>query len=387
MTVCSKLMCSAILVLGSALRCQAGSELADTTEAGADHTGPTSVILDYGSNPIPPEVFASPDYVPPPGYLKNTPRTPEFNAEETLSSPGEPEGVVTIVTTSDGYTWKIIARTLSANWPYDPEQYPTLDPPPTSAWDAAFRSPTPPAGVVRYSANEKNQLMTFWANESDSPSGEPILRFFIEDEWGNRYMMMSTGAMSDEETLADFEAAVLPAGWTKSTGYLSETITLAPAYGAGDQAQYNIWRDSADSTYVQIHWSTSGHGIAEQIPGKPIWGGPESDRIYGTTGDDLVHGAEGNDTIVPLGGDDEVYGDAGTDTVVLEGLPSDYVLVGAVEGEVTVEIEGLGTSKILHDVEYVRFDNRTCRVSADWHCSAAPGRRMLPVLRRGLVAP
>ena len=370
----------AISLIAPASPVVAGSELADTTEAGADRTGPTDILLDYGSNPIPPEVFESPDYVPPPGYLKNTPRTAEFNAEETLSSPGEPDGVVTIVTTSDGYTWKIIASTRSANWPYDPADYPTFEPPPTSAWDAAFRAPTPPEGVVRYSANEKNQIMTYWATEQDAPDGDPILRFFVLDPWGNRYMMMATGAETAEETRVAFEAAVLPARWSKSTGNLPQTIDLAPAYGAGDQAQFNIWRDSADNTFVQIGWSKSGNGIAQQIVGMPIWGGPRSDRINGTDGDDLIHGAQGNDVIAPLAGNDEIYGDAGTDVVVLSGKSADYTLTRPSSDPATFELDGPAGEKLLHDVELVRFDDRTCRPSGDRLCANVALRR-LPILR------
>ncbi|MEW6267858.1 MAG: hypothetical protein AB1689_01005 [Thermodesulfobacteriota bacterium] len=365
----------AILVLGAASRADAGSELADVTQIGADRMGPTDVILDYPPNPIPAELFASPDYVPPPGYLKNTPRTAQFDAEETLSSPGEPEGVVTVVTTPDGFTWKRIARTLSANWPYDPDQYATLDPPPLNAWDAAFRSPTPPAGVVRYSANEKNQLMTFFATDGDAPEGEPILRYFVEDVWGNRYMMMATGAASVEETIADFEAAVLPAGWRRWTGYLPETVTLVPAYGAGNQAQYNIWRDSADSTFVQIRWSASGHGIAEQIAGMPIWGGRGNDRVLGTPGDDVVHGADGHDTLLPLAGDDEVYGDAGVDTVAFAGSSWQYAVTAQSEDGTFVELQAADGTKALHDVEYVRFANRTCVVAPRWRCTTSAVRR------------
>ena len=236
--------------------------------------------------------------------------------------------------------------------------------------------------MVRYSANEKNQRMTFWANEGDSPTGAPILRYFTQDEWGNRYMMMASGGATVEETLADFTAAVLPDGWKKWLGYLPETVTVAPAYGADDQAQFNIWRDSGDNTHVQIHWSSSGHGIAEQIAGMPIWGGERSNLHYGTAGDDLIHGAGGDDTIVALGGDDTIHGDAGTDTVVLEGSSADYVDTSIYGHGSFHEFIGLGTTKLLYDVEFVRFADVTCSVKPSWRCPPrrilGPRQRLLP---------
>lgn len=333
---------------------QAGFEIADLTEAPEDgFRGFTKVWLDYGDNPITPEEWET--YTPSAGYIKNTPRNPEFNAEETFSSPGLPEGEV-LVETIDTYTWKFIAQTQSAMWPYNKRLFPgTLN-----AYQAAFATTTPPAGTVKFSSNEKNQEMIFWARENDSPSGAPIQRFFVTDAWGNRFIMGASGAATDEEIPALFEAAVLPSGWTKSTGYLDETLHLLPAYGDGDQAHFNLFRESSDNTFFQIAWGASGESLAGQIPGMPIWGGPSNDTLLGRSGDDnLIHGAEGDDTIIAKGQDDTIHGDAGIDTVMLEGRWAAYSVLACSENGTEVLLFGKGCQKTLHNVEFIQCKDRT----------------------------
>lgn len=344
-------------LLGGGLACgslRAGFEIADVTEAYKDgFRGYTKVWLDYGDNPITAEEWET--YTPSPGYLKNTPRNAEFNAETTFSSPGMPDGEV-IVDTIDGYTWKFIAQTQSAMWPYNKRLFPGT----RNAYEAAFATTTPPAGTVKFSSNEKNQEMVFWARENDAPDGAPIQRFFITDEWGNTYILGASGAATDEEVAASFESSVLPKGWTKSTDYLEETLNVLPAYGAGNQAHFNLFRESADNTFFQISWSASGHGIAEQIAGMPIWGGPTSDKIFGRAGDDnLIHGAEGDDTIVVLGQNDTIYGDEGTDTAVFDAPWSAYSVLACAENGTEVLLYGRGFEKELHDVEFLKFKDRT----------------------------
>lgn len=338
---------------------RAGYEIADLTDAWRDgFRGYTRVYLDYGDNRITAEAWDA--FEPPVGYLKNTPRNPEFNAENTFSSPGIPSPEVQIETIG-GYTWKFIAQIQSAMWPYNSTLFPdTINP-----YQAAFSTVTPPPGAIKFSSNEKNQEMIFWARENNSPDGAPILRFFITDQWGNKYIMGASGAPTDDEIPASFAAAELPEGWTKSTGYLEETLSLFPAYGSGNQAHYNLFRESADNTFFQIEWGESGHSIAQQIAGMPIWGGSTSDTILGRAGDDnLIHGGEGDDLIFSLGHNDTIYGDAGIDTVVFLGDFSDYSILHYAEGGAELTLFGFGYEKYLYDVEYLRFDDLTIATSA-----------------------
>ncbi|HMT06071.1 MAG TPA: hypothetical protein PKD76_11065 [Solirubrobacterales bacterium] len=335
---------------------KAGNEIADIAKVGKDRKGPMDVLLAMGENPITHEAFET--YTPPPRYIKNTERTAQFNYQETLSSPGEKEPDVTTVVTPEGYTWIIVAQIKSAMWPYDAAQYPEMDPPPTSAWDAAFQTPTPPNGVVRYSANQKNQDMYFWAR-NDNGEGERILRYFITDNWGNTYMMMASNMRTPEETTQAFRNAALPAGWKKSTRYLRKTRVVSPAYDLGSSANFNIFRDSADNSWVQVGWGKDGRSIAQQIgDGMPIWGGKTSDRILGTKGDDTINGAEGNDLIKPFTGNDKVYGDKGRNTVVLPGKAKHYRVVS--QNRSTVKLAGNGGQRTLKNIQRVRFSDRSC---------------------------
>lgn len=336
---------------------KAGAELADIAKVGKDRKGPMDVLLGMGENPITDDEFAT--YVPPPRYVKNTERTAQFNYQETLSSPGEKEPDVTTVITPEGYTWIIVARIRSAMWPFDPSHYPDLDPPPVSAWDAAFQSPTPPEGTVRYSANQKNQDMYFWAR-ADNGEGERIMRYFITDQWGNTYMMMASNMRTPEETTQAFREAVLPPGWKKSMRPLRKTRVVRPAYDlAGTTANFNVFRDSADNSWVQIGWGRLGGSIARQIGDTmPIWGGKGSDRLLGTRGDDLIHGAEGHDVIRPFRGNDRVHGDRGRNTVVLPGKSTRYRVIA--QNRSSVRLAGYGDRKTLHNIHRVRFADRSC---------------------------
>ena len=336
----------------------AGFEIADLTDAWQDgFHGYTRVYLDYGDNPITAEEWAT--FVPPTGYLKNTPRNAEFNAENTFSSPGMPIPEVEVVEIG-GYTWKFIAQTQSAMWPFNSELFPGY----SNSYQAAFNTTTPPPGSIKWTSNEKNQEMIFWATEGNDPEGAPILRYFIADQWGNKFIKGATGVETDAEIYDSFQSSVLPEGWTKSTGYLEETISLFPAYGAGDQAHFNIFRESADNTFFQFEWSVTGEGVARQIEDMPIWGGAAPDNILGRAGDDnLIHGAEGDDFIFALGQNDQIYGDAGIDTVVLAGDLSDYSFLSEAGGS-QLTIWGFGSEKFLYDVEYLQFDDGTVSTSA-----------------------
>jgi hypothetical protein len=340
---------------------RAGQEIADLTKIGADRRGPTDVLLASGSNPIGAEAFV--DYVPPQGYLKNTERMAEFNDQETLSSPDKPEPEVTYVTTPDGYTWTFIARIRSFMWPFRAAQYADMEPSPQTGWEAAAFVPTPLKGTVRYSANTKNQIMYFWAREGNVATGAPIKRYFITDRWGNRYIMMASGALNAADKDAAFKAAVLPAGWRKSTGRLSKTLAAMPAHDNDGAAQYNIFRDSGDNSYVQIGWGKHGVSIAQQIGDTmPIWGGRAGDYLRGTNGNDIIHGAEGNDTIVTGLGDDVVFGDGGkANTAILPGRVVSYRME-EVNADV-ITLTGRHGRKQLDHIQRIQFADGLCWAS------------------------
>lgn len=343
---------------------QAGFEIAYVAEAPENNwQGYTKVYIDSGDNPIDAEEWEA--FVPPPGYFKNTPRNAEFNAENTFTSPGLPYVQIDAIGTDpegEGYTWMFVAQTQSAMWPYNHELFPGT----TNAYEAAALVTTPPPGAIKFSSNEKNQEMIFWARENNAPDGAPILRYFITDEWGNRYIMGATGSATDEGTYEAFWDSVLPnENWVKSEGFLEETLNLFPAYSSDGQAHYNLFRDSADNTFFQIEWGGSGNGIAAQIEDMPLWAGATNDTILGRAGDDnLIHGAQGNDTIFAQGNNDSIYGDDGVDTVVLQGIFSDYSVVSWTEGGVELGLSGFGSTKYFYDVEYLQFDNGTIATSA-----------------------
>lgn len=341
--------------LALCLPARAAYEIADISSVGIDFQGYTKVYLDSGTNPIDSQEEWD-NYTPPPGFLKNTPRNAEFNDEQTLSSPGLPVGQVTPYTDNSGYTWKFIAQTQSAMWPYASG---------TNPYEQAAYTVTPPAGTLKYSSNEKNQIMTFFATQGDDPSGLPIQRYFITDQWGNQYIMGTTAVPNDADIPASFAASVLPSGWTKSTGFLDATLHLAPAYGAGNLAHFNLFRESADNTFFQFSWSSSGNTLANQIVDMPIWGGPVSDTIRGRAGDDnLVHGAEGDDTIHALGLNDTLYGDAGIDTVVLAGGFGEYALVSYANDGALLVLSRDGLTKTINDAEFLQFDDATISTAA-----------------------
>lgn len=333
----------------------AAYEIADLTEAAQNSfQGYTRVYIDYGDHAITAEEWET--YTPSPGYIKNTPRNAEFNAENTFSSPGLPDGQVT-VSTIDGYTWKFIAQTQSAMWPYDQATFPGTQ----NAYEAASATTTPPVGTIKFSSNEKNQEMIFWARENNLPDGSLITRYVATDQWGNTYLMGASGTSA----AASLDSLNLPPGWSVVTTTFADTFSLFPAYGAGDQAHFNLFRDSADNTFFQMGWSASGQSIAGQIADMPIWGLATNDLIYGRSDDDnLIHGAEGDDVIYSLGLNDSLHGDSGIDTVVLPGDFADYVVLTFADNGLSLGLSGFGLEKSIFDVEFLQFDDQTIATSA-----------------------
>lgn len=153
-----------------------GFEIAYLGNIGTDFKGSTQVYLAGGTNPMTAAAWEA--CVPPYGYIKNTTRNVECNSQDVLTSPDSPTGE-TYITTSDNYTWLFVAETVSANWPFNAADYTTSY---TSGYEAAALTTPPRPGVIKYSANTKNALVTELANDAD---GQPIERYFIRDAWGN----------------------------------------------------------------------------------------------------------------------------------------------------------------------------------------------------------
>jgi len=269
--------------------------------------GYTANVIDYprdfvqaykdgGSNPINATEWET--YTPPTGYTKNTTRYLQFNESISLGGPGDPIGTETYITTSDGYTWGIISNVISAMWPFDASQY--TFPSNLGTFYAGNLTVTPPAGVIKVSANYKAQLMKYYANENGVPPGTPgavpILRYFITDQWGNKYIMQASDYSTPDEVTASFDAAILPAGWTKEKNYLPADYVLSPARGPANTFEYVLIRDNQNNTYDQIYWSPSGVVLASQVQesGMPIWGGLASDTLrISNSFDNLLVGGGG----------------------------------------------------------------------------------------------
>ncbi len=157
-----------------------------------------------------------------------------FDSQEVLASP-DSTTAKTYITTNDGSTWLFVAETVSANWPFNPDDY---EIPYTSGYQAAALTTTPPPGVIKYSANAKNAVVTWFAKDS---TGRPIERYFIRDAWGNLYIMQTSGATNHSDVRPNFLSAVLPRGWRKSVGFLKCNLTTNPAYdSAGFTPIHNL---------------------------------------------------------------------------------------------------------------------------------------------------
>jgi hypothetical protein len=348
-------------------------EAKEIIDAGTVLTHPDRALSTYKSaddpaNPgreISDEAWA--DYTPPTPYLKNTTRNLQFNESQFLGSPGAPSGVTTYIETTDGYTWAAMSSAISAMWPYHHSDYSGLAA--VNAYYAGNLVTTPGEGIVKVTANFKAQNMKFYANEGGVPSGTPgavkLDRHLVTDQWGNAYIMHASGQTDQSQVAAAFAAAVLPPGWSKQTIQLEEDLILHPAQGADGSYHYLVFRDSADNTYHQLAWGAQGISLAAQVEGMPIWGGQTSDVLRGDVGgvrDDLIHGGAGDDLLLPGRGNDVAWGDAGTDTVVLAGRSTDYTLVEASADLTRLVISGLGDTKELHHVEFLRFDDVTIAV-------------------------
>lgn len=287
-----------------------GFEIADLRGIGADYKGQMVVYLAGGSNPITEEAWAT--YTPDPGFLLNTPRQGQFDVLEVLGSPFQPTGTYTYITDTHGFTWQAVAAVDNRVYPFDADDYAGYSPPITSSAQAGFALTTPLPGTVQYNGNDKNHENTYYAEDG---SGNPQLQHFVTDPWGNVYILKSVNAANDtpEKVAAAVDAAVLPEGWTKSSGYLDADTTYVPVW-SGDVAHANEFRDSADSAWMQIEWGTSGYTLASKIgDGLEIWGGNTDDTVKGNAEGSVMHGGEGNDLVLGWRGKDTITGDLGKD--------------------------------------------------------------------------
>ena len=325
-----------------------GLEIADLRGIGADYRGQMVVYLAAGDNPITEEAWAT--YTPDPGFILNTPRGPQFDTLNVMGSPYQPTGVYTYITDGSGFTWQAVAAVENRVYPFDSADYPGYTPPLTDSAQAGYVVVTPIPGTIQYNSNDKNHENVFHAEDS---GGNPKLQHYVTDPWGNVYILKSVNAANDtpEKVAAAVADAVLPEGWTKSSGYLESDTTYVPVW-SGDVAHANEFRDSADSAWMQIVWGKSGYTLAAKIgEGLEIWGGNTDDLVkgsaeanvmHGGAGDDLVLGWRGKDTITGDLGNDDLRGGRGGDT--LHGGEGDDTLKGG-RGDDTL-VGGPGNDKL-----------------------------------------
>ncbi len=295
---------------------QEAFEIVDISPIVRDPQNAVRTYKNGGDDPIPQDVWEA-GYQPPLPYLKNTTRNLQFDESSFIASPGEPEGVTSFITTSDGYTWGYMSNAINALWPFDEADYAGTTPPITDPYTAGNFVITPPAGVVKVTTNYKAQYMKFFA--ADPETGEPLERYFVTDAWGNVYVMHASSAPDPEAVSQAFEAAALPDGWTKAVRTLDEDLVLEPARSSDGLYHYLVIRDSADNTYHQIGWGAAG-SLQAQVEGMPVWGGESDDVLLpDRRWDNLAYGAGGDDRIVSGRGSDTLSGDAGADTLVAGG--------------------------------------------------------------------
>ena len=300
-----------------------GYEIAYTGGLGENLTGKLVVYLDSAPNPMTDEAWKN--YVPPPGYSLNTPRTTVFDVLELLGSPFVPTGEYTSLTTSDGYSWISVAALARSIYPYVPI---TLDGVTLSPQQIAYSLSTPPDGMVIVDSNDKNHVNIHWGINGEN-GNLAHLQYFVVDPWNNKYILKSVNSKYDtaEKFTNAFEEAVFPLGWTKLAPiYFEQDIKYTPIYsGPNDSlAHANEFRDSADSAWTQIEWGSAGITLnAMTAGGLPIWGGPQGGRLLGNVEDNLIYGGQGNDFIQSLSGNDTVYGGRGADSLVGSGS-NDY---------------------------------------------------------------
>lgn len=340
-----------------------GCEVLYVGGIGASYQGLITAYLAQPNNPI--NCNGSPEFTnyakTHPGYIPNTPRDALFDYAKTLGSPSATPGSLTPFTDTSGFTWGIIASVLNYHWPFNAANYTGQSQIPTSGWQAALTNAIPP-GVVTYTFNNKNQQLLLTKLDSN---GKDILYYFVTDQFGNKYFMKSTNKANTtpESVAVAFNAAVLPSGWIKSTGYLTQDLFVNPAYGASSNttASFQEFRDNADNAYTQIVWAPNGNSIPALIGyPMPIWNGPLGGRINGTNGNDLLYGALADDKFYPLTGNDTIDGGAGTNTVVLSSNRSQYSI--STSGAITT-VTGPDGVKTLERIQFLQFSDELTKIN------------------------
>jgi hypothetical protein len=364
-------------------------EIIDGATVYTDPYLPVPTYKSAGDNPVPEEVwFGDADtapYQPPSPYIKNSTRNLQFNESMFLASPGQPDGVTSYVTTSDGYTWGAMSSAQNAMWPFSVADYAGSRPPITNTYAAGNWVLTPPDGVVKVTVNYKGQSMKFYAE--DATSGASLDRYFITDSWGNDYIMHASSFASATEVRAAFDRAILPEGWSKEIRQLHADFILEPARASDGTYHYLVLRDSADNGYHQVTWSGAGL-VSGQIEGMPLWGGQGDDRIISSDAwADTIHGAAGNDSLYGQGGDDVLWGDDGDD-IIVGGAGNDALDGGAGldlasfggnrsgynitrNDDDTLIVSGTNGADTLAAIERLRFNDGTLAFDIDGHAGQA----------------
>jgi Ca2+-binding RTX toxin-like protein len=309
-----------------------GFEIADTTGLGDDLKGSLVVLLEGGGNPITAEEWET--YVPPPGYMLNTPRAGWFNELIVLGSPFVPTGEITNVTTPDGYTWDSVAAVQRSVYPYIPV---TVNGQTLSPQEIAYAITTPPPGIVFIDSNDKNHENIYYGTDGENGSAAR-LQYFIEDLWGNIYILKSLNAASSTDDLVAQAVAdaVLPVGWTKpEPRYFTQDMVYGPSLSGPDDsiAHANEFRDSADSAWMQIEWAANGMTLnAAAEGGLPIWAGQKGGLLLGTSNHDTIYGAQGDDFFIASQGNDVYDGGRGINTISYDSAVADIKLAYADDG-------------------------------------------------------
>lgn len=339
----------------------------EVIDIGPVQEDPKNAVNTYksgGDNEISDELW--PDYEPPDPWIKNSTRNLQFQMSQFIASPGAAVCDTVYDTTSDGYTWGSMSSAINAMWPYaDRSAYPA--PSNLGAYMAGNFTLTPLAGDVKLTANYKAQNMEFWVTETDEPDGEKIMRYFVIDQLGNKYIAHATSADSTEALAEAFDAAVLPEGWKKEKRYLTEDLIIRPAEGSDGSFHYLVLRDSADIGYHQMSWGKKG-ALQALVPDLPIWGGQKADTLKGYTGKkkserNIIHGAGGGDTLVPGPRSYDLWGDAGKDVAKLpQNAKSMKVIDSSGDGtmvELTVKVGKKTLTYTLNYVETLTIGKKT----------------------------
>lgn len=335
-----------------------GSEIANLTGIGSNYQGYVQVYIAQAPNQISESAFITWSQ---PGWTVNTPRYAIFDYSNTLGSPNASIGPLTQYVDNYGYTWGYIAQTQNYDWPFNPSNYPS--PEPTSGWEAGQTQAVVPAGVIKYNSINKNQLYIFTA--LNPTTHQPTLRYFITDSWGNVFTMKSSNKDNNTESTitAAFEAAELPAGWTKTMGYLPQDLYGYPIYGESTNSMFNDFRDSADNAYTQIVWGINGNSVAQQIGNPmPIYAGPAGARLNGNIlGNSLMYGSNGDDQFYPESGGNIINGNAGFNGVFYPGKFREYTIIKS-SGVVTVSGPN-NTDDTLTNIQYLQFSDESVAVA------------------------